>query len=379
MPIRTVLIDLCPAYGAAPGTARLVREQAKALFEIDVPWRWKVLLPEGAEPFTTPPPGSETTILSGKSQWKRSTFGIMAHTRDVDLVFATAYFVPWMGPPVVANFFDSNVYEHFDTWVRSGRLLNALLIRGLSNFAVHRARKLVVLSDYCGTFLKAKFPRHADKFVTVPPGISAPVSRKIDSIPSWAPATEKEFLVYVGVYSENKNQRRLIEAHSALCQSNPDAPALVLVGPCPEDYRKKHVEPALAGHVAPSKVILTGRIPDEELDWAYQNALAYIQPSIAEGFGLPVIEAMSHGLPVACSNTTSLPETAGGAALLFNPFDVCGITESLRRICSEALLREELVSRGGQRWPRFTWNANAERVANDLSKGLVRLDLRNKG
>lgn len=366
-------IDLGGASSPAPGTARHVAEQARALFKLDLPWSWVPVVESKDNPLWPEVEHLSPIVVSQKSRWRRASFevGRAWEKAGCAMGFATAYFVPWNRMPVVANFFDSNIYEHFDTWVKSGRLANALLIRLLSNYAVRRSERLFTNSHYCQGYLQRKFAKQAEKFIYAPPGIAAPVGRLIAERPCWAENLQKPFLLYVGVFSENKNQRRLIEAHALLGK---EAPALVLIGPCDDDYRRDAINPALEKRSA--DVILPGAVSQSELVWAYQNALAYVQPSIAEGFGLPIVEAMSYGLAVACSNTTSLPETAGEAAELFDPKNVASMAKVLRRLIESEGLRKELAARGEKRWGEFTWRRNAETVAVQIDRSLRTQGLR---
>lgn len=366
-------IDLGGASSPAPGTARHVSEQARALFKLDLPWSWVPVVDSKDNPLWTEVEHLSPVVVSQNSRWRRASFevGRAWEAAGCAMGFATAYFVPWNRVPVVTNFFDSNIYEHFDTWVKSGRLANAVLIRLLSNYAVRRSHRLFTNSHYCQEYLQRKFARQAGKFIYSPPGISAPAERLITERPPWAENLQKPFLLYVGVFSENKNQRRLIEAHSLLGK---DAPALVLIGPCDDDYRRAAIEPALDQKGA--DVILPGAVSQDDLVWAYQNALAYVQPSIAEGFGLPIVEAMSYGLAVACSDTTSLPETAGDAAELFDPKNVVCMAGVLRRLVESERLRKELAARGAKRWGEFTWKRNAETVVAQIEATLRTQDFR---
>jgi glycosyltransferase involved in cell wall biosynthesis len=186
----------------------------------------------------------------------------------------------------------------------------------------------------------------------------------------WAKGLKQPYFVYVGTFSENKNQRRVLEAWAALQKVHPQLPALVLAGPCPEDYRKAVIGPALANLPRAAEVLLPGRISNEDLAWAYGNALGVLQPSIAEGFGLPIIEAMSLGVPVVCSNTTSLPETAGGAARLFDPFHPTSIGEAVLELWQDAALRERLSTQGRERSRAFTWRQSAEKIAAEIERQL---------
>jgi glycosyltransferase involved in cell wall biosynthesis len=360
-------IDLAPAGCAAPGTARHVAEQARALFALDLGWDWVPLVEGKNNPLWEEAAAFEPEIVAGSRVWTRATLqvGTAWKRRGCRLGFATAYFVPWVGLPVVTNFFDSNVFEHGDTWIQSGRRWNLFLIRALSTFAILRARRLFILSEYCRAYMAARFPHAASKFVVTPCGVTPPAAAPAVA-PAWAGSLQKPFFLYVGVFSENKNQRRLLDAWAQLQGAHPDLPALVLIGSCPPDYAKTVIQPALAALPRPDQVIYAGKVPDSELAWAYRNASAYLQPSIAEGFGLPVIEAMACGLPVACSNTTSLPEIAGDAALLFDPFDVNSMAAAIVRLWKDEPLREQLRSLGMERSRIYRWENHAALVALEI-------------
>lgn len=371
--MKSVLIDLGPTSCPAPGTARFVTEQARALLSMSVDWNWKVVLESRDNPLFEEFSHFQPIIIPGTSQSRRQTFSLTPLAMKSDLSFSTACFVPILGNPVVANFFDSNLYEHFHTWVASGRLLNALLVRTLADFCIFRSSKLFVLSEYCANYLRLRFPSAASKFVVAPPGCAPPSSNSTGHFPQWANRLKSPFLLYVGTFSENKNQRRLIDAYCQYQRQTPSALPLVIIGPSPNDYLRNTIQPAIGRSPHPENIIIPGRVIEADLVWAYHHALAYIQPSIGEGFGMPVIEAMSYGLPVSCSNTTSLPETAGGAAHLFDPFSVSSIANALHAVAFDAVLRAKLKTLGDARWRLFTWEANAKLVASEIEQVLRRL------
>ena len=110
-------------------------------------------------------------------------------------------------------------------------------------------------------------------------------------------------------------------------------------------------------------VIFPGWVDDADLPAIYAGAQALAFPSIFEGFGLPILEAMGCGTPVACSNTSSLPEVAGDAAVLFDPQDVDALTDALRRLLSDRDLAEALAARGLAQAGRFSWARAAQETA----------------
>jgi glycosyltransferase involved in cell wall biosynthesis len=120
-------------------------------------------------------------------------------------------------------------------------------------------------------------------------------------------------------------------------------------------------------------VVLTGYVPDEDLAALLSGALTFVFPSLYEGFGFPVLEAMACGTPVVCSNVSSLPEVAGDAALLVDPLDVEALAAALARVMADEALRVDLVARGLDQVQRFSWQRCAEetlQILEDAARGL---------
>jgi glycosyltransferase involved in cell wall biosynthesis len=109
-------------------------------------------------------------------------------------------------------------------------------------------------------------------------------------------------------------------------------------------------------------VILPGYVEETELQWLYQNCFAFLYPSLFEGFGLPVLEAMTLGAPVITSNTTSLPEIVGRAGLLVDPFAEDSIVNAMHQLATGQINREVLREQGVARASEFSWQSTAEQV-----------------
>jgi glycosyltransferase involved in cell wall biosynthesis len=169
----------------------------------------------------------------------------------------------------------------------------------------------------------------------------------------------------VSAHRPHKNLERLIDAFAAL-----ERPA-VLVAP---GYRTPW-ESELAAHVRArgieSRVRLLGWLGDAELEGFYDAAACLAFPSLAEGFGLPVLEAMARGLPVACSNTTSLPEVAGEAAVYFDPLDVEAMANAIDRLLTDPALRHRLADVGRAQAAKFTWEKTAEGTIASYERALA--------
>jgi glycosyltransferase involved in cell wall biosynthesis len=162
----------------------------------------------------------------------------------------------------------------------------------------------------------------------------------------------------------HKNAERLIQAFAGV-------PEGVLVMPGYETGHEETLERRIDEAGLGGRVHLLGWVDDATLDGLYRAADCFVFPSLAEGFGLPILEAMLRGTPVACSNATALPEVAGEAALLFDPLDVEAITVSVRRILEDRELSDRLRAAGRERAKRFTWDETARRTLDCYRKTLA--------
>jgi glycosyltransferase involved in cell wall biosynthesis len=164
-----------------------------------------------------------------------------------------------------------------------------------------------------------------------------------------------DYFLFVGTPQPRKNVARIVEAFLSVVQERPDC-QLVIAGretPTTRRLRRMHCEAFESG-----KVIVTGyldHMPGNDLACLYSGCAALVFPSLYEGFGIPVLEAMACGAPVITSNTTALLEVAGDAALLVNPEDTAAIAQAMRRILNEPALRADLRARGFIRAGQFTW------------------------
>ena len=169
-----------------------------------------------------------------------------------------------------------------------------------------------------------------------------------------------DYFLYVGTLQPRKNLARIISAFAALKLENKPQPVLVLAGKRGWLYDGLFAQVRRQG--LEGKVLFPGYISDEDKAALMSGALAFVFPSLYEGFGLPVIEAQSCGCPVIASTTSSLPQVAGDAALLVDPHDVAAIAAAMQRVVGDSALRERLVERGFVNARRFSWTACAQTV-----------------
>lgn len=176
------------------------------------------------------------------------------------------------------------------------------------------------------------------------------------------------YLLYVGNFYAYKNVERLVETHQRLLQTDPDL-GLVLVG-----RLHRAAEPLVARieRSAYQNVVLTGFIDEDQRNWLYANCLAYVFPSLSEGFGLPALEAMSFGAPLVAARATSLPEVCRDGAEYFDPKDVGDMVAKVGAVAASEGLREQLRQRGSAVLSGYSWRRMAEETLTAYDLALSR-------
>ena len=189
--------------------------------------------------------------------------------------------------------------------------------------------------------------------IGVDPGRVDVVHHGIDGRPRAASTPEPELRERLGLGARpvvlTVGQKRRHKNQLALIRALPEGAALVVPG-APTEY-----EQTLRAAAEGRAVAFPEWLSDADLEGLYALATCFALPSLEEGFGLPILEAMARGVPVACSDRSSLPEVAGGAAELFDPHDVASVAAALTRLLADADLRERRIAQGRERASAFTW------------------------
>ena len=182
------------------------------------------------------------------------------------------------------------------------------------------------------------------------------------------------YILYVGILQRRKNLIRLMESFAQVKRRLAIDHALVLAGP--EGWRHEEVYSAAAQRHPDVGIRILGYVPEEDLPGLYTGADLFVYPSLYEGFGLPVLEAMACGTPVAVSRTSSLPEVVGDAGLYFDPSDTDQIATCISQALSNQPLRERLRRKGLEQAAKFSWQKMAQetlevyqRVARSSTRG----------
>lgn len=176
----------------------------------------------------------------------------------------------------------------------------------------------------------------------------------------------KPFIMYSGGSDERKNQRKLIDAYALLRKDIRDQYQLVLAGGLPDIHKIQFEEHISSRGLNESQVIITGRILDSDMLMLYNLCTLYVFPSLHEGFGLPVLEAMSCGAPVIGSNVSSIPEVIGNPDALFDPNSALSMSTKIQTILCNPLLIEALKSHAVEQVKKFTWDISGVRALNAI-------------
>ena len=266
---------------------------------------------------------------------------------------------PRHGRPLVVSIHDAVPWTHPETLTPHGVRWH----RAMAHRAVQSGASITTLTQVVADELLTYLPQLRPERITV---LGAGVSRALRAEPA-AAAIERtrakftlpaEFVLSLATLEPRKGLDTALDAYALL---GADAPPLVVAGPAGWGG----IEPdALARErgLTADQVRTLGRVSDEELAVLLRDATVLIMPSRAEGFGLPVAEALAVGTPVVCSDIPALAEVAAGAALLVTPNDALALADGLRALLGDTALRERLIAAGLQRSAVFDWDAVAARA-----------------
>ncbi len=324
------------------------------------------------------PPQAPFTVQDISASWQRAIVNILWHQTvlpgmcrkggyDVLFLPAANRRVAWSAPcPVVGtvhDFSSIHVAGKYDP-ARMFYITRVLpmLVRRLSHVLTVSESSKRDIVEYAGV---------APERVTVTP-LAADTTRYTPGDPDEALRGMQARYRFTGPYilyvarleHPGKNHVRLIQAFELLKQREHIPHALVLAG---TDWdRAEEVHQAATRSAFSSDIVFTGFVAEPELPVMYGGTECFVFPSLYEGFGLPVLEAMCCGAPVACANVSSIPEVAGDAALLFDPYEVDAIAGAMMTMIADASMRERYSLLGLARGRQFSWRSTAEKTLSVL-------------
>jgi glycosyltransferase involved in cell wall biosynthesis len=363
----TVAIDVTPLLGARSGVGAAVAEIVAALRALEagpdlVPYTLstRARLHRDSVPTDTRFVPIPARILL--RSWVRADAPrIDRWLRPAQVVHATNYLAPPSRLPTLVSVYDCSFVRYPELCTPEVRAFDPVIRR-----AVARGATLHTASDFVADEIEEIFGRGlraAGRLVVIPLGVPslgavAQMPADVESALGGSP-----FIIAIGTLEPRKNFAHLVGAFGELAAEHPDV-RLVIAGH--DGPARPEILAAIArlDTGAGERVVLAGGISDAGRRALLENATLLAYPSIYEGFGFPVLEAMTAGVPVVAARAGSIPEVAGDAALLFEPTNEHDLAREMDRVLTDDAIRSELIARGRDRVHAFSWDHTARALAS---------------
>jgi len=290
--------------------------------------------------------------------WKQITLPIKAWQKGCSLVFCTDYFVPYMhlGYTTVPVFHDAFFWEypaHYNKfWLG---LFNTIGVT-----AAKKSSAIVTVTNYAKQQIAKHSGIDAAKIIPIHIGPKSSIAepQQNTAINNYEHLLNKKYILHVGTIEKRKNLATLIMAFEGLLQNNPEEIYLVIVGQ--KSNKPTLQDDAIFEMVAASSllnehVVFTGYLSDNQTARLYKHAALYVFPSINEGFGIPILEAFAHKVPVLVSNNSCLPEVADNAAITFDPHNANALGTLIAQTLNDPAQIQSLQQKGTERLTHFSW------------------------
>lgn len=350
-----VALDVAPLHGPRTGVGVAVAGLLDALARLDPA---PEVIPYLTSYRAQPEPGTRRLPYPAAVAlrcWARVPFPPADRfVRPADVVHGTNYVVPPGRLPRLVSVYDSWFLRHERLAVPDVRRAGAVLRR-----AIARGATVHTSSHATAGQLGELFPRCRIEVIPLGPPPPLPEPPTAPPVPG---LSDQPFVVAIGTLERRKNLPCLVRAFGELADDYGEL-HLVLAGADGDD--RDSIERAIAALARPvaRRVVLPGRVDDTAKAWLLQRAVALAYPSLDEGFGFPLLEAMAADTPVVASTAGSIPEVAGDAALLTPPDDTAALAHALARVLEDESVRAELVAAGRRRLDAFTWRTTAQSMA----------------
>ncbi|MBI1259043.1 MAG: glycosyltransferase [Chloroflexi bacterium] len=346
------------------GTERYAVEMIRALIRLNTAHDLILYFRDNPPPDLFPPSERVTQkVIPFARAWTHLRFAAELWRDRPDMTWVPAHTLPALFPGSAVVTVHDLGYKFFP---QAHPPKQRLYLDWTTRYSAARASLVLADSQATADDLTRFYGTPPAKIRVVYPGVDAPPIGDIAALRAKYGLPERYFL-FLGTLQPRKNIARIVQAYQLWrALSGDTSTALVLAGGQGWLY-----DPAWTAGV--DGIILPGYIDDADKGALYAGALALLFPSLYEGFGFPVLEAMHCGTPVICSSTSSLPELAGEAALLVDPLDVDAIARAIERIADDAVLHDSLREKGFAQVRRFTWEAAAQAALaafEDVEKSL---------
>ncbi len=283
------------------------------------------------------------------------------HRTRPDIFFSPTHYAPRFSPiPTVISIMDVS-YIYFPEMFKKSDLYQ---LRHWTVYSAKKAKKIFTISKASKNDIIRVYGVPEERVVVTYPGIKTPVTtNQLLNMEEMKKkyGINKDYILFVGTLQPRKNIVRLIEAFSKIENKALD---LIIVGKKGWLFEEIFAAPGRFG--VENSVKFLEFVSDSDLPLLYKHATCFVLPSLYEGFGLPILEAMQYGCPVITSNVSSLPEAGGDAALYINPEDVGDIKDKINLLLDSKKLQKELQEKGYKRVKKFSWEKTAQETLKVL-------------
>ena len=315
------------------------------------------------------PDNFQLKIISANRLWTQIGLASEMMMSKPDVLFVPSYAIPQIHPSKTIVTIHGLEYRHCSECYS---LKERLVLEFNTKFSVKWASKIITPSKSTKKDLIEFYKVDADKIKVIYHGVSN-IKHQTSNIKHLN--KENHNILFIGRLEKKKNLVNLIKAFEIFKKSRRNFPSpflqrgdyntkLILAGKAGFGFTE--IKKAIENSLCKKDIILKSYVSEKEKEKLYKNTDLFVLPSFYEGFGLPVPEAMNYGIPVICSNISSLPEVADNAALLIDPNNPKEIAEAMRKIFNDSSLRKEMIEKGFENIKRFSWEKCARETVNTL-------------
>ncbi len=354
------------------GSSQVGFELLRHFEKIDRKNEYTVFLPDSPmEDLPKERIGWKYKILKPKRLWTQIALPLALYMakQKPDIFFSPTHYIPRFSPVKrIVTIFDLS-FLHFPEMFTKNDLWK---LKNWTKFSIQNANHIVTISNFSKKDIVSTYQVSENKITVAYPGYNEGIfytkkdKQKItDTLKKYT--IDTTYIIYIGTIQPRKNLVRLMEAVARI-----ENITLALVGKTKGEgrqgwlYKETLDTPKKLG--IENRVKFLGYVQNEDLKNLVSGAIAYIQPSLWEGFGIPVLEAMACGCPVIVSNVSSLPEIVGKAGLLVDPYSVDQIEQAIRTVLSDRRLREKYSKAGVLQAKKFSWDKMARIVLKTFEK-----------
>lgn len=301
------------------------------------------------------------SLINGKFLWSQIFLPLYLYGhKNIDVYFSPAHYLPRFCPvPQVVTIHDLAYLYYPEDFTKK----DLWQLKNWTKLAINQAKNIITVSKTTKKDIIKNYQVDENKVTVIYNGFEKTVSGRIGKT---AEVKLKKFILFVGTIQPRKNLEVLIDAFDKFVQTNNDF-KLVIAGK--KGWLYENIFEKVKVMNLENKVIFTDHVSDQELIWLYKNAFCLVLPSLYEGFGIPVLEAMNFDCPVVASCSSSLPEISGDASLYFNPKNPDDLLEKLKSLKENKELRKELIAKGRQRIKDFSWEKCGKETLEAIKQG----------